>query len=601
MLYRLAILGTMILLAGCGTSQHPTPAATTTTVTEEAAAALTDVYAERLRLGLGSPYRLIDAVMHDERLGDARAQVARDLLAQIADGDLYVISPLVFVAAGVPSANATAHLELINTIIEGAADPRVGELAVATAYQSAARDSVITPYVAGRAARVAALLRDRRLAQGDAQRLREASRRIAVAPEHLALTWRREKRFSVEQPTLAPLLAGDQREAARLAMLLSGGIRAAAQPVTGSLRRSAGLLKPAPHTGYAALAADTTTRFAQSALIITLRAIRATSHEPHLRVSVPHWQLFFENARDEESFIVEMADARQEDADDVVAAGITLDAAIALRPFAQETMAPVAAISLQELRSRFGVRVNFAKTTSAAERTSFLAMLTTALEDLRSVARTMEVQGLTFQVGPIAPNTRHLAFHDPRKRIIHIDPSAAAGTIAHEIAHDLDWQMSKRKYNTKSNYATDYAANNGRVLAYAVRELTAERALMGDPSEAVAAARPAEVFARRFEWYVASALALQGKSNGYLSPVQNDWITGYSSAIRPDTSEAAARSFADLVADATRMTRNDRANVIRIVVESASGDAPRVLLPRISSGPGAASPGSSWNALLLAR
>jgi hypothetical protein len=107
------------------------------------------------------------------------------------------------------------------------------------------------------------------------------------------------------------------------------------------------------------------------------------------------------------------------------------------------------------------------------------------------------------------------------------------------------------------------------VLAYAVSNLVAERALMGEPADVDASVeRPAEVFARRFEWYIASALALRGRSNGYLSPIQNDWIRGYSSAVRPDPSPGAARSFAELLADATRMNRSERENIVRTVVES---------------------------------
>jgi hypothetical protein len=567
MLHRFATLATIIITATGCTSQHSTPAASTTSVTKERAAALETLYAERLRLGLGGPYRLIDAAMHDERLGDDRVQVARKLLDQIDEGDLYEVGPLVFVAAGVAGSNAVAHFDLVQTTIESAQDPRVGELAIALAYEGAARDSVITPYVAGRAARVAALLRDRELAMADARRLRAAARQRAVRPEHLVRAWRDEYRFAVEQPTLAPLDAADQREAARLATLLAGGIRAAAEPVTGFMRRTADELRRPPE--IPGDAADRETANPQSALIITLRAIRASSHAGNLRVGAPHWQEFFDHAIDEESFVTSLGAARFDTADDVVAGGIALDAAIALRPFAQERFTASPAASVQALRSRFGVNLSFDRAVAPTARIRVAGMLTDALVDMQSVTPSLSVHGLTFRVAPIAPNTRHLAFHDPARRIIHIDPSAVAGTIAHEIAHDLDWQMSKRKYRTKSNYATDYAASNGRVLAYAVSNLVAERALMGDPAELDAAVeRPAEVFARRFEWYMASALALRGRSNGYLSPVQNDWITGYSSAVRPDPSPAAARSFAELLAEATRMNRSERENIVRTVVES---------------------------------
>src|SRR5688572_24305311 len=110
MLHRFAILATLTLLAtSCGTSQHSAPASSDDIDETERVEALGDVYAERLRLGLGSPYRLMDVAMHDDRLGNARTETARRLLTQIEHGDMYEISPLVFVAAGVPAANAVAH------------------------------------------------------------------------------------------------------------------------------------------------------------------------------------------------------------------------------------------------------------------------------------------------------------------------------------------------------------------------------------------------------------------------------------------------------------------------------------------------------------
>jgi hypothetical protein len=186
------------------------------------------------------------------------------------------------------------------------------------------------------------------------------------------------------------------------------------------------------------------------------------------------------------------------------------------------------------------------------------------------VVRSFDVTGLTFDIAPIASTEAHLAFHDPLRRVIRLDPATMAGTIAHEVAHDLDWQLSARKYSTRSSYATDFATRNRRALAYAVENLIGEGAHMAQPDNAdPSARRPAEMFARRFEWYVASALAMRGRSNAYLSSAQNDWIRGYGSAVRPDASRAAAQSFAALLAETTNMDRSALADAERIVVESA--------------------------------
>jgi len=47
------------------------------------------------------------------------------------------------------------------------------------------------------------------------------------------------------------------------------------------------------------------------------------------------------------------------------------------------------------------------------------------------------------------------------------------------------------------------------------------------------ARRPAELLARGADWFLASALARQGRVNGALSAVQDSWIRGYASAAGP--------------------------------------------------------------------
>ena len=51
-------------------------------------------YLERLRLGLGSPFRLIDQALNDPRLDDAtRRSTAQALLARTLDGHAYNVDP----------------------------------------------------------------------------------------------------------------------------------------------------------------------------------------------------------------------------------------------------------------------------------------------------------------------------------------------------------------------------------------------------------------------------------------------------------------------------------------------------------------------------
>src|ERR1700712_2575633 len=103
-------------------------------------------YLERLRLGLGSPFRLADEAAHDPRLrgatgatGATGACTAWALLARLHRGDAYAIDASVLDGAGPwmgdgHGATGAAHVALIERAVRGASDPRVGELSVRLAY-----------------------------------------------------------------------------------------------------------------------------------------------------------------------------------------------------------------------------------------------------------------------------------------------------------------------------------------------------------------------------------------------------------------------------------------------------------------------------------
>lgn len=86
-------------------------------------------------------------------------------------------------------------------------------------------------------------------------------------------------------------------------------------------------------------------------------------------------------------------------------------------------------------------------------------------------------------------------------------------------------------------------------LASSVSTLAAEARLFrwysGGPS-AVPGDRPAEVFARSADWFVASALALDGRSNGFLTAVQDAMLPGY--AAGPPVAIGAAGAVSLLLA-----------------------------------------------------
>ena len=146
-------------------------------------------YLERLRLGLGEPFRLVDQALHDNRLDSASSsRVAWALLARLRRGDAYAVDPVVLDGAGpwAPDghgATGAAHLALIDRTIRSASDPRVGELTVRLAYLIESGKGTLSPSAPGIATQVAALLRDRALAEEDLRdALADANQRHVDVP-----------------------------------------------------------------------------------------------------------------------------------------------------------------------------------------------------------------------------------------------------------------------------------------------------------------------------------------------------------------------------------------------------------------------------------
>ena len=481
-LFGLLIVSTVIAAGACTNAPAPRVEALPTLTVVDSLHPTRD-YAAEVRAGLGSPFRVIESMLRDPRV-DEREQFGAALLRQVREGQMYHISPVVLLVPGVSQTSAIAQLELIRDAILRARDPRVGEAAVNRTYANV--DS-LPAGLSQRAARAAALYRDYALAFHDAVRLHLAARQEHVRETNLLIHWREQRRFAVEQPTLAPLDSSARTEAQSYALLLQGGLRAALLPATGPLAR-----RIAP-----------------------------------------------------------------EEIDSAQTQLALFDSAVALRPYAQENVAPDSTTA-RDLSRDFGVTVRFASQVTTEQRARTLRDLKSALTDMRAVLPTATFSGLRFDVRPIHADARYQAYHDPRNRVIRIDPTAHAGTIAHELGHDLDWQLARRKYAVSGRYATDYAMKRDRGLTYLVANLGTE----GD--------RPTEAFARRFEWYVAAALAERGIMNGVLSSVQNDWINGHGWAIKPDATPIATSSFASILAQAARMNNGQKRNALQLLNAESS-------------------------------
>jgi hypothetical protein len=121
--------------------------------------------------------------------------------------------------------------------------------------------------------------------------------------------------------------------------------------------------------------------------------------------------------------------------------------------------------------------------------------------------------------------------------------------MAHEFAHDLDWQAARRRYGASIGYRTDRAVRQSSDwLAGAVRRMaSAPRSPPDRAATDVTSERPTEVFARNVDWFVSAALARDARMNGYLSAVQDPVLTGYASASTPeaarDGGEATLRAL----------------------------------------------------------
>src|SRR5690606_8152592 len=132
--------------------------------------------------------------------------------------------------------------------------------------------------------------------------------------------------------------------------------------------------------------------------------------------------------------------------------------------------------------------------------------------------------------------------HEPSTRTLYLPPGSGAGTLAHELAHDLDWQLARKRYGARGGYATDMAIRNNRGdrIASAMMELSASLGQPTDDAESTPhLTRPAEVFARGTDWLVAAVLARDGRLGGYLTSFQDPILTGYGTTRGPDISGGA--------------------------------------------------------------
>lgn len=513
-------------------------------------------YLERHRIGLGSPFRLIEYALLDPRLETReRERLAWSLLARTLDEEGYRLDARVLAPAGDVAA-AAGHLELVEGAIRGSSDADAGVLAVRLAYAMSAAEGTIPARYPRYVAQAASLIRDRVVAAEDARRLLRAAA-DTVDPLALVTVWRVRRKFEVERPSMLATSADTELEAIDLAPRLAEGVR----EVTDRPRRGPVAVRPVAREGTllppasAKLLARLSEAYGappQTPVRVAVQAHRASGAVPVDEFGKAVREGFFEGAVNEERLAAEYALLEHRSTVDLGPRLAVLSAAVGLRGYAQERpwFPGFDGPSTRELESRFGLRsVEFPSDVPAHWRPYYRRMLESALSDLQRVLPSLDLRGLNvrFAARPGSPGT--LAVHDPRTRTIHIPPSTGAGTLAHEIAHDLDWQTALRRYAVRGDYATDRAVRLAdERLARVLRGLTTASLATSPTRDLTAhASRPAEVFARSVDWFVAVALAREGRLNGYLSSVQDDILTGYGTVTPPDVTGAGGQSLIALL------------------------------------------------------
>ncbi|MBV6521650.1 MAG: hypothetical protein MNPFHGCM_01794 [Gemmatimonadaceae bacterium] len=519
--------------------------------------AIAALYLERVRLGLGSPFRVVDQSQRDPLLpADARARVGHALLASIAAGKVYEIEPAVLdLVASMPVANERTggtHFALIDSVIRAGTDPRVGELTIRLAYRLAFAAGNVSRRAPEVAIQVAAQRRDRVLAIHDARALLREALASGTDPLVLLPAWRSERRLGVERPVLLQLT--DREEAAAVAALPMVAARieeiartaadapltsnfADVMPVTDGLaRRMAGLaeLRASPPqapvavtvTGYGSMLEASSRHHSQRELL----------------------RRFVSKSVNEEALAAEYALlVARTGAPTAELAMTVLTAGVALRPYAQERawLPGESGPAVAELQSRYGLAsVEFDENVPARWRAYYRRALDDALTDMRRVFPLFDVTGLKVRFGESPLRDRALAMHDPVSRTVYFPTASGAGVMAHEFAHDLDWQAARRRYGVTVGYRTDRAMRlTSDWLAGAVRRMaSAPRSQEDTVSRGGTPERPTEIFARNVDWFVSAALARDARMNGYLSAAQDPVLTGYAAATTPEVARDAGEA-----------------------------------------------------------
>ncbi len=531
-------------------------------------------YLARAQVGLGSPFRLVDLARTDPRLPIAwRPRVANAILSRLSR-DTAVMRPLsnaLDFAMTNDSGVGRALLQLVDSVmaLEGDSPLALDAIRIASA-QASARGRLRTGAVP--LIDAAALLAfDRIRATRDAERAITAASRGDGDVLQVVALWRTERRFSVERPLMADVAPSPRRIAAHVPPMLAA-IENALR-TRDSVGPVGDMVSPLPANAATAMG--------------MLISVRTRPVQPQVRLGVfdarmvavdrdaaaaPRATRMLMSATNEETLVMTLAASWKDSALAPMAASATLLASQGMRTLAQEAayhpglLAPRA----DQVATRLGLAsLTFGRDVPAPWQGYYAREFASAVDAMRAVFPRASFVGLNVRIGDSVQHGA-LAMHDPRSRTLTLPLATGLGALGHELMHDLDWQSARDVAGREGTYATDNAwrgARNQPIAAPLAR--LAEFVPVGATASAYVteARRPAELLARGADWFLATALARQGRMNGALTAVQDGWVRGYASAAGPvafgDHAAALSALFDEMPTLAVRATVAPRSDAER--------------------------------------
>ncbi len=503
--------------------------------------ALALAYFARLELGLGSPFRIVDLARADPRLSAAwRPRVAHALLSRIAR-DSAMMRPLASALdVAMPQSNTAgrALIRLVDSVmaLEGDSPLALDAIRIASAQASArgALRSGVVPLINAAALMAFDRVRGRR----DVERVIAAASRGDGDLLQVVALWRAERRFAVERPLLADAAQAPRRLAMRIPAMRAAIERAVEDADTSTA------LVPAPASPLPSSVAHALsllisirTRPPQPQVALGVLDARELAADRSAAIS-PRISRMLLSASNEETLVLTQAKVAHDSTLAPMIAAAALLAAQGMRTLAQEAAYHPGVLPLrpEQVSERLGLAsLTFGRDVPAAWQAFYAREFAASVDAVRDVFPRASFAGLHVRIGDRVSKGA-LAVHDPRSRTLTLPLATGFGAVGHELMHDLDWQTARDYANRPGTYATDNAWRGDRKqpIAAPLARL-AEFVPLGIAGSAYTteARRPAELLARGADWFLANALARQGRMNGALSAVQDGWIRGYASAAGP--------------------------------------------------------------------